>query len=436
MTTTLPDTLELPCGATIRNRVAKAAMTEGLSDTANRATPELSALYRRWAGGGAGLLLTGNVQIDHTCLERPANVVVEGPQSDAQLAALKNWSAAGTANGAQFWMQISHAGRQTPVTINPTPLGPSDVPVNMPGKMFGTPRAMTEEEILAAVKGFAHAAGIARKTGFTGVQIHAAHGYLISEFLSPDVNTRQDDWGGPLENRARILLETVRETRKAVGKKFPVAVKLNSADFQQGGFSHGEAVQLARWLDGEGVDLLEISGGTYEQPRMAGIEGGAADSSKSEPRRPSTIAREAYFLEYARDIRAVFGGALMVTGGFRTRAGMNAALAAGACDLVGLGRPMCSDPDVAGKLVAGTVEAADEYEKTVRLGPGFLSDTSPFALIRGINGWGRQGWFCLQLVRMGEGLDPDLKMGVFKAVSRFQAFEKKALKGYKLNYGC
>ena len=254
-------------------------------------------------------------------------------------------------------------------------------------------------------------------------------------FLSPDVNIRTDAWGGSLENRARFLLEAVRATRKAVGKEFPVAVKLNSADFQRGGFSHEEAVQVAKWLNDEKLDLLEISGGTYEQPRMSGLEGGAMDSSKSESRLPSTVAREACLLAYAKDIRAVFDGALMVTGGFRTRAGMDAALNAGACDMIGLARPMCSDPDIANKLLSGAVAATEEFEKIVRLGPGLLGDTSPFAIIRGINGWGRQGWFCLQLIRMGEGQEPDLKMGVLKAVGGFQAFEKKAAERYKENYG-
>lgn len=433
--TTLTDTLTLPCGVIIKNRIAKGAMTEGLSDSANRATSKLSTLYGRWADGGSGMLLTGNVQINHKYLERAGNVVIEGPQSDEQLAALKHWAAQGTTNDTQLWMQISHAGRQTPIAVNETPVGPSDLPVNMPGKMFGDPKAMTEAEIQAAIDGFAFAAKTAKETGFTGVQIHGAHGYLISEFLSPDVNVRTDAWGGSLENRARFLLEAVRASRKAVGNEFPVAVKLNSADFQRGGFSHEEAVQVAKWLNDEKLDLLEISGGTYEQPRMSGLEGGAMDSSKSESRLPSTVAREAYFLEYAKDIRAVFDGALMVTGGFRTRAGMNAALNAGACDMIGLARPMCSDPDIANKLLSGTVDATPEFEKTVRLGPGLLGDTSPFAIIRGINGWGRQGWFCLQLIRMGEGQEPDLKMGVLKAVGGFQAFEKKAAERYKENYG-
>ena len=149
--TTLSDTLTLPCGVVIKNRIAKGAMTEGLSDSANRATSKLSKLYRRWADGGAGMLLTGNVQINHKYLERAGNVVIEGLQSNEQLAALTDWSTQGTANDTHLWMQISHAGRQTPIAVNKTPVGPSNLPVNMPGKMFGDPQAMTEDEIRACL---------------------------------------------------------------------------------------------------------------------------------------------------------------------------------------------------------------------------------------------------------------------------------------------
>jgi 2,4-dienoyl-CoA reductase-like NADH-dependent reductase (Old Yellow Enzyme family) len=163
----------------------------------------------------------------------------------------------------------------------------------MPGAQFGKPRALTGTEIEDIIRRFAHAAAVARDTGFAGVQIHGAHGYLISEFLSPDVNTRTDEWGGSLENRARLLLETVRAVRRAVGAGLPVSVKLNSADFQRGGFSHEDSIRVATWLDAEGLDLLEISGGTYEQPRLVGLDDMTLHPEKAEVRRESTIARRA-----------------------------------------------------------------------------------------------------------------------------------------------
>lgn len=425
MTATIASPLTLPCGATLKNRIAKGAMTEGLGDARNRATEAHVRLYRRWAEGGAGMLLTGNVQIDRRYMERPGNVAIDGPQSNEAIAALRDYAKAGTANGVHLWMQISHAGRQTPALVNKEPVGPSDKALDMPGAQFGKPRGLTGAEIEDVIRRFAFAASVARDTGFTGVQIHGAHGYLVSSFLSPDVNTRTDEWGGSLENRARLLLETVRAVRKAVGADFPVSVKLNSADFQRGGFSHEDAIRVASWLNAEGLDLLEISGGTYEQPRLVGLDDMTLHPEKAETRRESTIAREAYFLEYAKDIRTATTMPLMVTGGFRSVAGMNAALASGTMDVVGIARPLCVDPEIADKLLSGAAAETPAYEKTLRLGPGILGPHSPVNLIKAMNGWGQQGWFCLQILRMGEGKNPDPKMGVFSAFRNYAKNEAK-----------
>ena len=424
--TTIASPLTLPCGATLKNRIAKGAMTEGLADAHNRATGRHVALYSRWAEGGAGMLLTGNVQIDRRYLERPGNVAIEGPQSNEQIARLSAYAAAGTRDGTHLWMQLSHAGRQTPALVTKEPVAPSAIEVKLPGGQFGTPRALTGDEILDIIQRFAHAAGVARDTGFTGVQIHAAHGYLLSEFLNPLVNRRTDEWGGALENRARLLLESVRAVRAKVGADFPVSVKLNSSDFQKGGFSHADSIQVARWLDDIGLDLLEISGGNYEQPVMADVQG--FEPVYEEKVRDTTRRREAYFLEYASDIaKAVGKTPLMVTGGFRTVDAMNAALASGDADLVGLARPMCVTPDLPAQLINGRATRARAWEKELRLGPTrFLGPNSPINLIRGMNGWGTQGWFCLQLLRMGAGKDPDTRMGVFSALRRYQASEQAA----------
>lgn len=430
--------LKLPCGVTVKNRVCKAAMTEGLSDDQNRATQKHATLYERWAHGGSGILLTGNVQIDHRYLERPGNVVIEGKQSNEQISRLRAYAEAGTKNDTHLWMQISHAGRQTPADVAPTPVGPSDKQLIMPGAAFGKPRALEHDEILDVIERFAHTAKIAKDTGFTGVQLHGAHGYLLSEFLSPDVNTRDDQWGGSLENRARLLLESIRAVRKAVGTKFPVALKLNSSDFQKGGFSHEDAVQVATWLNDEGLDLLEVSGGTYEQPKLVGLDKMTVNPDRAEEVRKSTIAREAYFLDYAKDIRAVFKGPLMVTGGFRSRAGMDAALQADACDVVGIGRPLCVDSDVVNKLLSGASDTTTIFEKRLEIGPKILRPliglNSPIRFLSTLNGWGQQGWWCLQIINMGEGRDPDLNMGVFKALTGYQANEKKTAEAYNAHW--
>ena len=428
--TVITDKLDLPCGVEIKNRICKGAMTEGLADAQNRATSQHVNLYDRWSSGGAAILLTGNVQVDHRFLERPGNVVIEGQQTNEQLSRLISYAEAGTKNDTHLWMQISHAGRQTPASVAETPVAPSEVQLEMPGAQFGKPRALSHEEILDIIQKFSHCANIAQDTGFTGVQIHGAHGYLISEFLSPDINLRQDEWGGTLEKRAKFLIETVRSVRKAVGENFPVSLKLNSADFQKGGFSHEDAIQVATWLNEEGLDLLEISGGTYEQPHLVGIDMGL-NPERAEKRRESTIAREAYFLDYAKDIRTVFNGPLMVTGGFRSTKGMNNALNENACDVIGIARPFCIDPDIANKLLNNNVSETPTLEKTMQLGPGWLGLNSPFSVIKGINGWGQQAFWCLNLIRMGEDLDPDLNLGVFKAFRDYQKNEKNAAKQYK-----
>ena len=428
--TVITDKLDLPCGVEIKNRICKGAMTEGLADAQNRATSHHVNLYDRWSSGGAGILLTGNVQVDHRFLERPGNVVIEGQQTNEQLSRLISYAEAGTKNDTHLWMQISHAGRQTPASVAEIPVAPSEVQLQMPGAQFGKPRALSHEEILDIIQKFAHCANIAQDTGFTGVQIHGAHGYLISEFLSPDINLREDEWGGTLEKRAKFLIETVRSVRKAVGVNFPVSLKLNSADFQKGGFSHEDAIQVATWLNEEGLDLLEISGGTYEQPHLVGIDMGL-NPERAEKRRESTIAREAYFLDYAKDIRTVFNGPLMVTGGFRSTKGMNNALNENACDVIGIARPFCIDPDIANKLLNSNVFETPTLEKTMQLGPGWLGLNSPFSVIKGINGWGQQAFWCLNLIRMGEDSDPDLNLGIFKAFRDYQKNEKNAAKQYK-----
>ena len=398
-------------------------MTEGLADARNRATERHVTLYRRWAEGGAGLLLTGNVQVDRRYLERGGNIVIDGPQEASQLSALEAMAEAGTTGGTHLWMQISHAGRQTPVLIASEPVGPSDVGVALPGGRFGKPRALSGDEIRDVIRRFAHAAGVARQTGFSGVQVHSAHGYLLSEFLSPRVNLRDDEWGGSLENRARLLLETVRSVRAAVGADFPVAVKLNSADFQKGGFSFADCLRVIEMLNEEGLDLLEISGGNYEQPKLLGIRG--LEPVFEEKVQESTRAREAYFFDYAVRARDVAKMPLMVTGGFRSAAGMNDALSGGDVDMIGLGRPLCIDPGFPGKILAGELEEAPDVEKALRIGPGIFGPNSPIAMMKAINGFARMGWFYEQIYRLADGLEPDVSMSALRALMAYEKTEKK-----------
>lgn len=404
MQSSLAKPLVLPCGVTLNNRILKSAMTEGLADANDNATERHNRLYKAWSQGGAGVLVTGNVMVDRRFLERPGNVVIDG---NGGLQQLRDWAAAGSIGGNQLWMQISHPGRQCSRAVSAHPLAPSEVQLHLFG-YFGKPRAMTTADIHAAIADYARVATTARETGFTGVQIHAAHGYLISQFLSPVVNRRTDEWGGSLENRARFLLQVVDAVRKAVGSDFPVAVKLNSADFQKGAFTLEESCQVAKWLEDKGIDLLEISGGTYEQLRLAGATGDAATAD--EPKRTSTLKREAYFLDYAQQIRAAVGLPLAVTGGFRDRLGMQQAVADGELDVIGLGRPLCTDPDISAKLIHGSVDKTACHEDTLRLGKGWWGPNSSNATMKTLNAQAATAWYYRQLIQIAAGkpLRPEL----------------------------
>ena len=425
---TIADSLTLPCGAVLPTRLAKAAMTEGLADPQGRATPELERLYGLWSDGGSGLLISGNVQIDRDHLERPGNVIIEGPQDEAALAGLRAMAAAGTRAGGHIWMQISHAGRQTQVTVNPHPKAPSAVPVGLPGKQFGVPEALTEAEILDLVERFGHAAEVAKETGFTGVQIHAAHGYLLSQFLSPRANLRTDQWGGSLENRARMLMAVVARVRAGVGPAFPIGVKLNSADFQRGGFAFEDSMVVARWLQDAGVDLLEISGGSYEQPAMMDIAG--MEAPDAPPRAASTIAREAYFVDFAKTMRATLTMPLLVTGGFRSRHAMNMALETGGADVIGLGRPLCVDTAGPAKLLAGA-EELDRWENRLKLLPPWLSFLGGLKMIRAVEGFAVTYWYYAQIDAIARTGRANIGIAPFKALLTIQNAGKAWLKARK-----
>ncbi len=408
----IEQTLTLPCGVVLENRLCKAAMTEGLAGADGIPGAALNRLYGLWSDGGAGLLLSGNVQIDRDHLERPGNVIVDREPDAATMTALQQWAAAGTRAGNHFWAQISHAGRQCQKIINPTPKAPSAVKLGLPGGQFGEPVPMTDADIEAVITGFARCARVLKEAGFTGVQLHSAHGYLLSQFLSPRSNQRSDRWGGSLENRARILLESVAAVREAVGPAFPIGVKLNSADFQRGGFDFTESLQVAKWLQAAGVDLLEISGGTYEQPRLLNVEG--IEPVEDQAIAQSTRAREAYFVDFAQAMRQELSMPLMVTGGLRRRDAMESALESGAADVVGIGRPMCVMTDAPKRLLAGT-EELPRYEDTLSLLPCWLKPLQKLNLVKTLATFAVQYWYYEQLLIIGETGKPSDDLSVFKA---------------------
>ena len=406
----ISEPLRLPCGATLPNRLAKGAMTEGLATPDGVPTQALQTLYRRWSQGGAGMHLTGNVIIDRDHLERPGNVVIDRAPDAEMKAALAAWAKAGTEAGNHLWMQISHAGRQTQALVNKTPKAPSAVKLGLPGGQFGEPVPLTGEEIEDLIGRFVTAATAAKEAGFTGVQIHAAHGYLISQFLSPRANQRTDQWGGSLENRMRFVLEAFKEIRKQTGEGFIVGVKLNSADFQKGGFSEDESIAVVKALDALGVDFIEISGGTYEAPAMTGVK-------------QSTRQREAYFLEFAEKVRGEVKTALMVTGGFRTRSGMDAALQSGACDLIGIARPLAVETDAPNNLVAG--QDVKYAVKPIKTGIKPFDNMGVMEII----------WYAAQFKTIGAGKTPDPNLSPLKVFANYLKGNVKAMFKGKKTFG-
>jgi 2,4-dienoyl-CoA reductase-like NADH-dependent reductase (Old Yellow Enzyme family) len=428
----LKSKLILPCGKTLKNRICKSALTERIADGNNLVNQKHLNLYEKWAEGNVGTVLTGNVQVDKRYLESAGNVAIEKSNYKDQVELLKKWTEVGTKNNTNLWMQISHAGRQTPGDLNMKPVAPSDVGLKIPGKKYGTPKPLTNEEIEDVIERFIFTAKVAQDTGFTGIQIHSAHGYLMSEFLSPDINKRNDEWGGSLENRSRILLRIINGCREALGDDYPISVKLNSADFQKGGFSAEDSSKVASMLSDAKLDLLEISGGTYEQPRLLGLDTVSINPKRSEIRKESTIAREAYFLAYTEEIKKVIDIPLMVTGGFRSRLAMETAINQGACEIVGIGRPLCSDPLSVKKLLDRSIDVLPTFEKTLSIGPGWLSQRSPFRLIQALNAFGIQSWFYSQIRRISEGLSPDLSLNPFKAFRTDGKIDKDTVKAYKL----
>ena len=325
--------LKLPNGQHIKNRIVKAAMEENMSDDSLQPSDALINLYQKWAEGGSGLILTGNVMVDRLAMTGPGGVVLD---KDSELEKFTRWSDAAKSNGAKVWMQINHPGRHVYKKMGGKVYSPSDVSLDM-GKlsdMFGQAQAMTEEQIQEIIQRFTDTAVQAEKAGFDGVEIHAAHGYLIAQFLSPLVNKRQDQWGGSIQNRARLLIEVIKSVKAKTSANFGLGIKINSADFQRGGFDIDDALTVMKLLEPLAIDLIELSGGSYEVPAMQGI---TADGR--------TLNREAYFLEFAEKIANQTDIPVMTTGGIR-RLPIAEEVLAKNVDLVGIATGLATEPNL------------------------------------------------------------------------------------------
>lgn len=360
--------LTLPCGATLKNRIAKSAMSDSLGDGAGNPTEDQIRLYERWAKGGLALSVIGEVQGSPHFAEKPGNLILN---SHSDRDRFERLAKAGASDNAQIWPQLGHAGAMADAPIS-TPKGPSAL--DLPGLTCG---ALSLDEIHALPAEFARTADFAKQLGFGGVELHAAHGFLLSQFLSPLFNRREDSYGGPLQNRMRLLLEVISAVRKAVGSEFPVGIKLNATDQLEGGFAEDESLEVIAALDETGTDLIDISGGTYFP--------GAASSSDRAGSGP-------YFLEFAARARAMTDIPLMVTGGFKTLAQAESAIADGTADIVGLARALVIDPELPSCWLSG------------------MRGEPPFPRFRNPPEGGVTAWYTMQITQNAKGgaaLAPD-----------------------------
>lgn len=344
-------------GRTASNRFLKAAMTERMAtwdpkDLPKRGFPtkELINVYKRWGEGGMGHVLTGNIVIDFVSLEAPGNMIIapDHPFEGERFEAFKELATQAKKQGSLITAQLNHPGRQVAKELNPDPVSASDIQLELAvgGFSFAKPHAATQEEIDDIVYRFAHAAEYLYKAGFDGIQLHAAHGYLLAQFLSKTTNKRTDKYGGSLENRTRFLLEITCAIRDRVPTStgFIVGIKLNSVEFQKDGFTPDEAKEVCKILEDAQYDFVELSGGTYQSLGFA-------------HKRESTRKRESFFIEFAEMITpALTKTKVYVTGGFRTVEGMVNALKS--VDGVGLGRPACQEFRLADDMLRGRVSGA------------------------------------------------------------------------------
>ena len=393
----LNQSFKLPCGVVIPNRIAKSALSEGMAEPNGRPSTALFNLYERWGKGGAGILFTGNVMVDSAHLVNANVMIAEEAHFLADFTTLADKA---QAHGTHLWMQINHPGRQTPANLDKAPVSASNV--GMPSKKYLQPRPLEESEILDLIERYGNSALLAKKAGMKGAQIHGAHGYLVNQFLSPLTNLRTDKWGGSLENRSRFLMEIYRNMRAKVGPHFPLGIKINSADFQRGAFTEEESMEVIQMLDEAGMDLIEVSGGTYERAAMMGTQ------------KESTKKREAYFMEFIVKVSNKITTPLMLTGGFRTVDTMTKAIANGELDFVGLGRPFCIFPNVAKDLMSGA-----------------MTDCSVPDLLTGVEKIDRSGmlqtpWNMFQLARMGQGLDPDVNLDLWMVFEKVTGKKRPA----------
>ena len=356
--------ITLPNGTTIKNRFFKSAMSEGMGTRDFQPKKNIATLYKRWAEGGTGLIITGNIMVDPKGTAEPGNIVFD---KNSNMEILKDWAKQGQQHGAKVMVQLNHPGKQAPKTVSKQTVAPSAVPLgNGLNKLFSTPRALTTSEVEELVQKFVTSAKVAKEAGFSGVQIHAAHGYLISQFLSPHDNRRTDKYGGSLENRMRFLKEIYLGIREELGKDFTIGIKINSTDFKEDGLTEEDSLKTIIELANLGLDFVEISGGTYERPAMMGA------TSKS--------TNQVFFAEYSKKLKQKIEIPVVVTGGIRSINAMNTLLNDNTTDFIGIARPLTIDPNIPNKIKQGTYTIVE----TTRVSTGVKKLDKIFGSLLGI----------------------------------------------------
>lgn len=372
--------LDLPCGVRLKNRLIKSAMSDSLGDGAGNPTKAQIRLYERWAEGGAALSLIGEVQTSPHYPEKPGNLVLA---AGVDLTAMKALAKRGSTNGAHIWPQLGHAGALAHEPIS-TPKGPS--PLDVEGLKC---EVMSLAEIRDLPMSYAQAAKLAQNAGFDGVMIHAGHGFLFSQFLSPLFNHRSDAYGGSVKKRFRIIGEVIDAVRDAVGPAFPIGIRINATDKLEGGISAVDALEVVRLLDETSVDLIDISGGTY----FPGAKSSSDGTSSSGP----------YFTDFAKRAKKITSKPLILTGGFETRDQARQALQDGSADAVSLARAMALNPSLANEWLSDT--AGD---------PEFpVFDKPP----RG----GITAWYSMLLTALGEDREDHFDQTPAEALATYEA---------------
>lgn len=351
MTTPLAQCLELPCGLSLSNRIVKTALSENLAADSHVVSNDLLKLYRIWATSGAGLLVVGDVMVDHRYLKFRGDLVLDADaRTEADLAELANVAKSG---GAKAILQLTHPGLQASAGLCRRPVGPSatrrrDV------RSFCLPvrpgRKLTADEIINTIQKYASAAQCAEEAGFDGVMVQAGQGDLISQFLSPRWNRRKDDWGGSAYARRQFLIEVIRAVRNRVRPEFAVGVKLNISDLSVGGFDFEACQDVVDCLAAEAVDLIELTAGSYSQPYFMGLWDKNFQEKHSLTGGSQSLA-EPGFLEYVRKLKDRTLIPVLVTEAFAAISDMHVALERRYVDLVGFDRTMCLDPDLPVKLL-------------------------------------------------------------------------------------